>query len=378
MIGQAAHAQLLVSSLNSHEVLGYQPGSGELMGEGIFVSAAGAGLDRPHGILDRSTGVLVASFGSNEVKRYDRATGQFIDNFIPNTAGLSLPVYLAIGPDDGLLYVSSQGNDRILRFDLETGAAVDARAFIEGGLLDAPSGFDWSPDGAVLYVAGRASGNVLAYDASTGAPRTSGHSVATGLSGNNDTFGLKVDAATGDLFVASGGDVLRFDAGGNLLATIPITGLPIGLENGPDGGTLWVAANNTLHPVNKSGNAVGPAFLIGGTINILNFFHFSTVTDDAIGRLGITPVEAGTVRISTTISKVDPPGEIALQWSPDLLGWDDAVVFQWNNGRFDRMDLEQTTGVALEERFSSVVVTEQDPSVSAGHPRRFYRLWQRP
>lgn len=161
-------AQIFASSENSDEVFCFDPQSGVLIGSGPFIPAGSGGLSRPHGILDRTNGPLVASFNTAEVKRYDRDTGAYVDNFITNGAGLSLPVHMAIGPSDGLLYISSQGNDRILRFNRDTGAVADGSPFIDGGLLDAPSGFDWSPDGTILYVAGRASGNVLAYDASTG------------------------------------------------------------------------------------------------------------------------------------------------------------------------------------------------------------------
>ncbi|GEM_PF-2450313 len=373
------NGQLFVSSLNSDEVLVYQPGSGALIGEGDIVSAADAGLDRPHGILDRLSGMLVASFGSHEVKRYHRETGQFIDNFIPSTAGLNLPVYLAVGPNDGLLYASSQGNDRVLRFDNDTGVAADAQPFIDGGLLDAPSGFDWSPDGSVLYVAGRTSGNVLAYDSATGEPLAEGHEFATNLSGGNDTFGLKVDDATGDVFVATGGDVRRFNPGGQLLATISIPGLAIGLENSLDGDTLWVASNNTLYPVDKSNNSVGSAFLTGGTISTLNFFHFSEVVDPAAGGLEINHIPGGQIGLLYKISLIDPPSQIFLQWSENLENWSTVVEHQIEDGAISSQTTDETFFDAhLDQNFLSVIIGDEDRSATLSHPQRFYRLRQIP
>jgi hypothetical protein len=220
---------------------------------------------------------------------------------------------------------------------------------------------------------------VLAYDSATGSPLTDGHEFATNSSGNNDTFGLKVDDATGDVFVATVGDVRRFNPGGQLLATISIPGLAIGLENSPDGGTLWVAANNTLYPVDKSNNAVGSAFLIGGTISTLNFFHFSEAVDPAVGRLEINHIPGDQMGLLYKISLINPPSQILLQWSEDLENWTTAVAHRIEDGIIGSQTPDQDFFDALlDQNFLAAIIGDEDRSGTLSHPKRFYRLWQIP
>ena len=125
-------------------------------------------MTNPHGILDRGSDILVASW-THEIKRCDRETGAFLGNFVQSDAGLSNPVYMEIGPD-GNLYVSSQQNNRIYRYNPDggSGISVDGGPWIDGGSVNGPSGFGWSSDGSVFYVAGRFSANVAAYNSTTG------------------------------------------------------------------------------------------------------------------------------------------------------------------------------------------------------------------
>ncbi|REK17445.1 MAG: hypothetical protein DWQ37_06550 [Planctomycetota bacterium] len=72
------------------------------------------------------------------------------------------------GPD-GNLYVNSQGTDQVLRYNGATGAFIDV--FASGGGLDRPIDLTFGPDGN-LYVGNPGvipSGNVLRYDGDTGA-----------------------------------------------------------------------------------------------------------------------------------------------------------------------------------------------------------------
>jgi DNA-binding beta-propeller fold protein YncE len=88
--------------------------------------------------IDAHTELLVSSFNSNRVLRYNENTGAFIDVFVPNTNGaLSLPHGLAFGPD-GNLYVASAGNDRVVRYNGTTGAFIDTFIPTGSGGLDYP------------------------------------------------------------------------------------------------------------------------------------------------------------------------------------------------------------------------------------------------
>lgn len=376
LFASTAQCQLWVSSDFGNAVLQYDANTGAVLANQPLIAAGSGSLNQPHGIIDRRSGVLVASFGTHEVKRYDRMSGAFIDNFIPTSAGLNSPVYLAIGPNDGLLYVSSQGNDRIMRFNLETGAAIDSSPFIDGGSLDGPSGFDWSPDGTILYVAGRYSANVLAYDATTGAPLEFGHEFASGL-GSGNTFGLIVDRDTGDVFVASNGNVLRYAADGHLITTINTSGT-IGLENGPDGTSIYAAANNNLYRIAKSANSVTGPLLAGGSINILNFFHFSQVGDPVLSEISSqldqeVPGE-DYLTLSWLVAGLTSGSIVSLQWSPDLTVWDDAATYTLVGRKLERDAGAGTTMVSAPGTDSPFTIVERTADSIQSVGQRFFRV----
>ncbi len=79
-----------------------------------FASAGSGGLDPPHGMLQRSGDVLVASFGTDSILHYDRNTCAFLSTFINDSNGLNNPVYIATAPD-GNLHISSQVFNEIQR-----------------------------------------------------------------------------------------------------------------------------------------------------------------------------------------------------------------------------------------------------------------------
>ena len=275
------HAQVFSSRFSSHDIYKYDDETGQRIGAGSFIPAQ-VGLTNPHGIIDRGTDLLVASW-THEIKRYDRDSGAFLGNFVENDAGLNNPVYMEVGPD-GSLYVSSQQNNRIFRFNFEgdTGTSVDAGPWIEGGSINGPSGFDWSPDGTVFYVAGRFSANVAAYNATTGAEI--GQFSTSENSGS--TFGLAVDDASGDLFVAVDGNVIRYDLSGGFpennvappSTTISTSGA-IGLEPSTDGSLIHVASGNNLVSISVADNSVSSPFFQSDDGNLHNFFHFSEIEE---------------------------------------------------------------------------------------------------
>ncbi|HNO78724.1 MAG TPA: hypothetical protein PKN33_11745 [Phycisphaerae bacterium] len=262
---------LYVSSDFGHEVLRYDATTGLFID--TFVSAAAAtGLDQPHGILDRGSDVLVASFGTDQILRYDRDTGALLNVFVDSTSGLDNPVYILVGPDENL-YVASQGSDEILRYD-STGTLIDAFVTAGDGGLDGPSGIAFGPDGR-FYVAGRYSANVIVYDGTTGAFDEVLVDSGDGLTSGN-TFGLQF-GDNGDLYFVSNNAVFRYDLNTSNIVTTINFGFPIGLEPGLSGG-IFVADNNNLSLIDTGDNSVTSSFLSGGSINLLNFFHFSNVT----------------------------------------------------------------------------------------------------
>ena len=123
------------------------------------------GLDGPTGIaFDPAGDMLVASYNSNSILKYDGQSGAFAGEFVaPLTGGLRGPdAGMTFGPD-GDLYVPSYVTNEVLLFDGETGAFI--REFVpafSGGLRN-PRDLRFRSDG-VLYVSSEGSGAILRYD----------------------------------------------------------------------------------------------------------------------------------------------------------------------------------------------------------------------
>lgn len=93
--------------------------------------------------------ILVSSFFSNAVDRYDLSDASHNGALLPGAASLVNPLAARVGPD-GLLYVASEGNDEIQRYNPQSGAFVDVFVTAGSGGLDAPTGMTWGPDGEPL------------------------------------------------------------------------------------------------------------------------------------------------------------------------------------------------------------------------------------
>lgn len=123
---------------------------------GAFVQyfAGGGGMSLPHGVAFGPDGNLyVASFGNGSVQRYHGVTaaalpapGQVGAHFVPPGAGL-VPgcVDLAFGRD-GHLYVSGSFSNDVLRFDGASGALIDAFVAPGSGGLAMAGWIAFAPD----------------------------------------------------------------------------------------------------------------------------------------------------------------------------------------------------------------------------------------
>ena len=77
---------------------------------------------------------------ANSILRFNGATGEFIDTFVPpNSGGLNFPAALIFGPDNNL-YVSNYYNNSVVRYDGTTGAFIDAFIPASSGGLMSPIG----------------------------------------------------------------------------------------------------------------------------------------------------------------------------------------------------------------------------------------------
>ncbi len=225
-----------------------------LTGEGLYRYTApdgaftqffsGAELTNVYAITIGPDGLLYAAgHGSDNIVRYDPATGALVDTFVAaGSGGLSKAAGLAFGPD-GHLYVTSQGTDEVLRYDGTTGAFLDTFITAGSGGVDAPTALQFRGDGH-LYVSGYNTDNILRYDAATGAFVDE---FITSASGGLNGPGDFVIGPDGNLYVSGTNSVIkRFDGttGAYIDDFVAVgsggLGESIGLEFGPDG-NLYVA-----------------------------------------------------------------------------------------------------------------------------------------
>jgi DNA-binding beta-propeller fold protein YncE len=143
---------LYVSGRNSYSVAEYNGTTGAYIR--TFVAAGSGGLNLPEGMAFDPSGayLYVASSGSNQVLKYNAKTGAYIG--VGASSGLSSPHNVIFG-SDGLMFVSSGGNNRILRFT-ENGTYVDDYVPGGSGSLSDPHWMVFGPNGD-LYVGGTGS-----------------------------------------------------------------------------------------------------------------------------------------------------------------------------------------------------------------------------
>ncbi len=280
---------LYVGSQNTNEVLRYDAATGALLGP--FVTAGSGGLSGPavHGLSFRPDGRLyVASRDSSSVLRYDAATGAFLDTFIPSgSGGLLTPQGMTFGPN-GDLYLSSKTN-QVLRYSGTTGAFLGVFVSAGGGGLTNPRSLTFGPDGN-LYVSSMDTDSVLKYNGATGTflgafiPANSG-----GLDAPGDLL-----FANGSVYVASQAtdQVLRYDAA---------TGAFVEAAVSPDGD-----ADGLNRPI---GLLLDPLdnLLVGSLTEILRYSSpFPAVFTVSLSNPSVTPV---TVDYTTTAGTAGAGGD---------------------------------------------------------------------
>ncbi|NNF03497.1 MAG: T9SS type A sorting domain-containing protein [Rhodothermales bacterium] len=191
--------------------------------------------------------VFISSRGTDEIRIYDAATGDFIETLAPADAARDRPQEVVFGPD-GLLYVTfiaGAENGVIHRYDPSTGQ--DLGAFSSGYELDQPTKMRIGPDGH-FYVSqwGGQKFNVAVFHGETG---------EFIREATKDTFRRNLMEMAWDdegrLYVSHWGDgsngfVRRFDAEGNIESTV-IGSLVL---QGPV--NIWFNDDGTLNVVDWS------------------------------------------------------------------------------------------------------------------------------
>ncbi|MFO1311668.1 MAG: hypothetical protein U1F41_06325 [Burkholderiales bacterium] len=182
----------------------------------------------PDGLL------YVTSEISQQILRYRNDTLEFVDVFA-TIAGID-PTGFAFAPN-GDVYVAGFKTDQVRRLS-PTGVALDIPVPAGTAGLDGPdNGIAFGPDGN-LYVPGYNSSNVIRYDPRTGATTAA---VARRAQGLASTRGLLADRNGGGMFITGegSGQLLRLDfASGQVTVLAQALVGPTGIDYAPDGNLL--------------------------------------------------------------------------------------------------------------------------------------------
>jgi DNA-binding beta-propeller fold protein YncE len=177
---------------------------------------------------------------------------------------LRTPVYVAVGPVDGRLYVSDRGRGEVAVFSA-TGVRLGAvhpqgpsGAATDGAWL--PLALSFAPDG-VLYVADSAEPQSVEVFSPTGSRIGSlGVDVPDGRTGRKFAFPNGIAANTGEVLVAdsNNGRLLFFDRAGVLLRQVMADGIPRGIALLGDGRIVVVdAASGSVEVLDAQGRMLG-------------------------------------------------------------------------------------------------------------------------
>lgn len=187
--------------------------------------------------------LYVVSEGNDRILRYDASTYAFVDTFAQLDSNID-PTGLDFGPDDDV-YVASYSNDTVLRLSDQTGALLDL-ALPAGSGIDGPdNGMAFGPDG-LLYVPGYDSDSVLRMNVFTNDIQPS---FIPARSGGLNAARTILFEPGGQTFLVTGelsGAVYRYRLSDGGLVERLISGLqrPTGMALAQDGSLLVLAQPN--------------------------------------------------------------------------------------------------------------------------------------
>ncbi|HUN82411.1 MAG TPA: hypothetical protein VMV81_12985 [Phycisphaerae bacterium] len=304
-----AGVELWASGYNSNQVHRYDAATGAFLG----TFGPGGDLHGTQAITLGPDGLLyVCSEEAQKVLRYDRHTLAYIDEFIFNdpstpqdeTGGLNGPTAALFGPD-GNLYVLSFNSNSVIRYNGVTGAYIDTFIPTGSGALNGPdAGSVFGPDGN-LYIASYFGRRILRYNGTTGLFIDIFINSGSGQASLANPRCVLFRSCCSDVLVNSEGlnKVLRYDAttGTFLNRIVPSVSTPTGIAIGPDR-NLYVSSinDNTVHKYDGQTGAALGLFVptgSGGLNGVVQIRFFPLIgdlnCDDKVNLLDVPPfVEA--------------------------------------------------------------------------------------
>ncbi len=207
--------------------------------------------------------IYVTSENTQQILRYRNDTLEFVDVFA--TLPGADPTGFAFGPN-GDVYVAAYKTSNVRRLSA-TGAAIDVPVpFRAAGLVGPDNGITFGPDGN-LYVPGYDSNSVVRYDPRTGATSVAVPGRAQGL---GHTRGLLPERdGTGILITGEGSNqLLRLDlATGAVTVKNGTLNQPTGLDFAPDG-SLLVLERDRVRKLDPATGAVLGVFIPAGSAHV--------------------------------------------------------------------------------------------------------------
>jgi sugar lactone lactonase YvrE len=190
-----SNGELYVAEEYNNDVLRFNATTGAF--DGVFVTAGSGGISGPHGLTIGPDGDLyVSGRNSFNVVKYD-TNGNPVWSTPTGSGGLSWPEGLTLDPSGTYLYVASVGSNQILKYNAMTGAFVGVAAS-DG--LSAPKSVKFGPDG-LMYVASANNNRVMRFTANG----TYVDDYVPAGSGGMSVLSRLVFGPNGDLYVSVGG-----------------------------------------------------------------------------------------------------------------------------------------------------------------------------
>jgi DNA-binding beta-propeller fold protein YncE len=239
---------LYVASEYNNEVLRFDGSTGAFVD--VFVTAGSGGISGPHGMTFGPDGNLyVSGRNSASVVRYDGTTGAPLAMYVTSgSGGLNLPEGIAFDPTGSYLYVASTGSNQVLKYNAQTGAYVGVAA---SGGISAPKDVKFGSDG-LMYVLSSGNNRILRFTA--GGTYIDDY-VPAGSGGMADIHRMAF-GPDGDLYVAAikPGQIMPFGTENEALFKVTSTTastLPLTVDYATTDGTAvagrdYVASSGTL------------------------------------------------------------------------------------------------------------------------------------